>query len=187
MKPIKTVLTLVLALMLVMSMTACSTAETKKEDDTPILNESVETSKPDVDTTVEEQSSENKEDTEGKEEVATTEPENTETQAPTVDEPLFDMSWANNEFEMMIPKPPFTGWVGEKKDDTTYEMEAAEIDPEGKAEYYAEFEAYAWSLQDYGFTVTGEFNEFKAVDAAGNVVELLCGDGYAWITIIKAP
>lgn len=98
----------------------------------------------------------------------------------------FDTAWAANEFEQLIPQPPFAGWTGEQVSDNVYEMETPEADAEGVPEYYETFEAYALSLKDLGFEVEGEINEFTAKDSAGNVIKLLCGDGYAWITITKA-
>lgn len=98
----------------------------------------------------------------------------------------FDTAWAANEFESLIPQPPFTGWTGEMISDGVYEMVTPEADAEGVPEYYETFEAYAMSLKELGFEVEGEINEFTAKDSVGNVIELLCGDGWAWITITKA-
>ena len=95
----------------------------------------------------------------------------------------FDNSWASNNFEKLIPQPPFTGWSGEMTSCTVYEMLTAQANADGSGNYYKEFEAYAQSLKECGYEVSGEFNEFTARDAAGNVIELLCGDGHAWITI----
>lgn len=190
MKPIKTVFTAMLVLVMVLSLAACSSANTAKPNEQVTQGQGAEVQKPQesqpVDTPTDKPSESVTETPENTDEPATSEPVVEPTES-SKDEPLFDTSWAQNDFERMIPQPPFSGWVGEKVDSTTYEMEAANIDPEGKVEYYPVFEAYAWSLQDYGYSVTGEFNEFTAVDAKGNVVELLCGDGHAWITIKKVP
>ena len=95
----------------------------------------------------------------------------------------FDNSWASNNFEKLIPQPPFAGWSGEMTACTVYEMVTSEANADGSGNYYTEFEAYAQSLKECGYEVSGEFNEFTARDEAGNVIELLCGDGHAWITI----
>ena len=98
----------------------------------------------------------------------------------------FDNSWAANEFESLIPQPPFEGWSGQQEGNSVYKMETSQANADGSGTYYDQFAAYASSLADCGYIVEGDFNEFRAEDEAGNVIDLLCGDGFAWITITKA-
>ena len=173
MKQTKTVLALVLAFVMLFALTACGNAEKNTEDTqaSPSVDSSVTTETPTEENT--------EPSTQAPEE--TTEP----TEEPATDA-TFDTSWASNEFEKLIPQPPFTGWTAKQTDDSTYEMEAAGVNaPDYDGSYYETFEAYAKSLETYGFKVTGEFNQFTAKDEAGNLIRLRCGDGYAWITIIK--
>lgn len=168
---------LCLALALVLS--ACGgkgTAETTAEETTVVETVAEETAK--EENTVEETMAE---------EIAAEEttPEETAVEE-TAAEVNYDISWAGNEFEKLIPQPPFDGWKGEQKSDSEYEMVTSEANADGSGKYYDEFEAYALSLKDLGFEVEGEFNEFTIKDSAGNTIELLCGDGHAWITIHKA-
>lgn len=109
-----------------------------------------------------------------------------ETTDSTVTSSTSNTNWASNDFEKMIPEPPFSGWTKKQIDDYTYEMEAAGVNaPDYDGSYYKTFENYAKSLENYGYTVTGEVYKFTAEDTAGNRIELRCGDGYAWITINK--
>jgi len=156
-----------LGLMLVLSLSACGG---KENVETTVATTAVETTV--AETTV-----------------AETTIEETTVEETTVEETVaevkYDISWASNDFEKLIPQPPFSGWTGEKKSDSEYEMVTSEANADGSGKYYEEFEAYALSLKDLGFEVEGEFNEFTIKDSAGNTIELLCGDGHAWITISK--
>ena len=158
-----------LGLMLAMSLSACGGKETVE---TTVATTVVETTV--AETTQEETT------------VAETTQEETTVVETTQEETKFDNSWTSNDFEKLIPQPPFEGWSGEQKSDNEYEMVTSEANADNSGKYYEEFEAYALSLKDFGFEVEGEFNEFTAKDSDGNVVELLCGDGHAWITIKKA-
>lgn len=109
----------------------------------------------------------------------TEEPEVTE----TVEEPAFDTSWASNDFEKLIPQPPFEGWTGTVESDNVYEMETSKANPAGTLDYYDTWTAYLQTLTDIGFTVDGDVYSSKATDSNGNSFKLKCGDGFAWITI----
>lgn len=100
--------------------------------------------------------------------------------------PVFDTSWASNGYEKLIPKPPFEGWTGEKTSERVYEMETAQARAEDGSTGYDIWEQYLQTLRDCGFTVTGDTYSAEGKDSNGNRVELRCGDGYAWITIMTA-
>ena len=171
-----------LCLVMAIVLTACgeanttATQETKKE---PVAAE--QTAETAEETVVEEIVEEIPEEESAAEETAVAETIAEE----AAEEPgiSFDNSWASNNFEKLIPQPPFAGWTGEMTACTVYEMVTSEANADGSGNYYTEFEAYAQSLKECGYEVSGDFNEFTARDAAGNVIELLCGDGHAWITI----
>ena len=102
-------------------------------------------------------------------------------------EPTFDTAWAQNEFEKLLPQPPFTGWIGEQTGEHTYEMETGEANKDESGTYYDTFADYVNALSEYGFTieVIGEGYLYNACDANGNTFEFKCGDGWCWITINK--
>ena len=123
-----------------------------------------------------------------------TEPTQAPTAAPTeaieeaepVEVPAFDNTWASNDFEKLIPQPPFEGWTGKQTDEKTYEMETSQADADGSGTYYDTFGAYADTLRDCGFTMEGDTYMWEGVNEQGTFVELKCGDGFAWITITSA-
>ena len=135
---------------------------------------------------------------------ATTVPSTNETTASTektTTDLAFDTSWAANEFEALLPQLPFTGWETTQENDTTYSMElsglkdAVVTDDDGNAIGYEEDKAaliaYLESLKDYGFSVeeTGGIEgyeyEWLVIDPEGNEIEVMCAEGYCWITINK--
>ena len=115
--------------------------------------------------------------------------------------PGFDTSWASNEFEALLPKLPFDGWSANQKSDSVYKMERGGLkdgvitDANGQAIGYGEDKealiAYLASLKDYGFSVTetggidGYEYKWLVTDSAGNEIEVMCAEGYCWITITK--
>ena len=135
---------------------------------------------------------------------ATTVPSTNETTASTektTTDLAFDTSWAANEFEALLPQLPFTGWETTQENDTTYSMELSGLkdsvvtDDDGNAIGYEEDKAaliaYLESLKDYGFSVedTGGIEgyeyEWLVIDPEGNEIEVMCAEGYCWITINK--
>lgn len=101
-------------------------------------------------------------------------------------EPAFDTSWASNDFEKLIPQPPFNGWNGEKASENVYKMETSQANADGNGTYYDTWAAYIQTLKDCGFTVKGDTYSSEGTDSNDNKVELQCGDGHAWITIYTA-
>ena len=126
---------------------------------------------------------ESSDNTEKKEDESSTSIEVENTEDNQMEETAFDTKWASNEFEELIPQPPFKGWKGEKKSDNEYEMVTSEANADGSGKYYEEFKAYVLSLKEFGFEVEGDFNEFNVKDSKGNKIKFLCGDGHAWINI----
>ena len=110
-------------------------------------------------------------------------PAETETVAAEVS---FDTKWASNEFEKLIPQPPFDGWTGEADAENVYKMETSQANADGSGTYYDTWGTYIQTLTDCGFSVKGDVYSAEATDSNGNKVELRCGDGYAWITIYTA-
>ena len=113
------------------------------------------------------------------------------TEAPTEEtvpetQPAFDNSWAANDYEKLIPQPPFEGWTGKQTGSKVYEMETSQANADGSGTYYDTFGAYAQTLKDCGFAMEGDTYQWEGADQEGNRVELKCGDGFAWITIISA-
>lgn len=98
----------------------------------------------------------------------------------------FDTSWASNDFEKLIPQPPFNGWTGETASENVYKMETSQANADGSGTYYDTWAAYIQTLRDCGFAVNGDAYSAEGTDSNGNKVELLCGDGHAWITIYAA-
>ena len=113
------------------------------------------------------------------------------TEAPTEEtvpetQPAFDNSWSANDYEKLIPQPPFEGWTGKQTGSKVYEMETSQANADGSGTYYDTFGAYAQTLKDCGFAMEGDTYQWEGADQEGNRVELKCGDGFAWITIISA-
>ena len=106
-----------------------------------------------------------------------------ESSTPDEAAPAFDTSWASNDFEKLIPQPPFEGWSGENTSDNIYKMETSQANADGSGAYYDTWAAYIQTLKDCGFTVKGDMYSAEGTDSNGNKVELQCGDGHAWITI----
>lgn len=101
-------------------------------------------------------------------------------------QPAFDNSWAANDYEKLIPQPPFEGWTGKQTGSKVYEMETSQANADGSGTYYDTFGAYAETLKECGFAMEGDTYQWEGADQEGNLVELQCGDGFAWITIISA-
>ena len=194
-----------LALAMIISIAACSGEKVIDETDVPdVIQEDIQK---DIQEDVQEDIQEDvQEDIQGTEDsvVETPADENEdsedeiETDAPDdseiVSEPeegsmdssesLFDVSWASNEFEKLIPQPPFTGWEGKMLDDNVYEISTSQANADGSGAYYAEFRAYLESLKNYDFSVDGDEYSAIAFDAMGNEIRFKCGDGWAWITFV---
>lgn len=111
------------------------------------------------------------------------------------DTTAFDTSWAENDFEAMIPQPPFSGWTVTNQTDTVYEIETGGLSTADGADTASGYEAdkdklisYLHSLPSYGFTVeeTGDNYMWVVTDANGNTIEFTCGDGYCWVVFTKA-
>ena len=177
----KKTIALVLCLLMVVSLAACGGQATTEESSASAVQ--TETTPTMEETTQPEESSEPVEP-----ESAETEPVETESveTEPVETAPAFDTSWASNEFEKLIPQPPFDGWTGEKTSEKVYEMETSQANADGSGTYYDTWAAYIQTLEDCGFTVEGDTYSAEGTDGNGNKVELQCGDGHAWITIRKA-
>ena len=115
---------------------------------------------------------------------APAEPETPVEEIPSEPEesPLFDTSWASNEYEKLIPQPPFEGWTGEMKGENVYEISTSQANADGSGAYYEIFQNYLNSLETYGFSIDGEVYSCAGFDEFGNEFEFKCGDGWAWIT-----
>lgn len=100
------------------------------------------------------------------------------------EESAFDTTWANNEYERLIPKPPFEGWTGEMKGSNTYELFTSKAKEGDSLDYYDVFQAYLDSLKSLGFSIDGQVYSCRGFDEFGNEFEFKCGDGCAWITIM---
>ena len=105
---------------------------------------------------------------------------------PAETQPAFDTSWASNDLEKLIPKPPFDGWTVKSSSAAEHKLETSKANADGTGAYYDTWDAYIQTLKDCGFTVKGDTYKAECTDPAGNRVELQCGDGYAWITIRPA-
>ena len=91
----------------------------------------------------------------------TPEPSSEPSEAPA--DPGFDNSWASNEFEALLPQLPFDGWTTAQKSDREYELELGGLDTtnytdeNGKTIGYGVDKAalidYLNTLPTYGFTV----------------------------------
>lgn len=65
-------------------------------------------------------------------------------------------------------------------------METSQANADGSGTYYNTWDVYIQTLNDCGFVVEGDTYNSEGTDSNGNKVELQCGDGHAWITIITA-
>lgn len=183
-----------LALAIALSMTACG-GETQTEDP-EISNDPQQNIQQEADSPTQNDESEEPElpEDEPVEPEITEEPVDSESEEPEVEpevpsepekvegESLFDTSWASNEYEKLIPQPPFEGWEGEMLDSNVYEIHTSEANADGSGEYYAKFGTYLNSLRQYDFSVDGDEYSSVAYDPNGNEIRFKCGDGWAWIT-----
>ena len=173
----KKVIAILLSILMVVSLAACGgQSETfGKIEESSTTNEQVETTTPETEETAER--------TELVETEAPTEPEETT--------PAFDTSWASNDFEKLIPQPPFEGWTGNTVSDSVYEMETSKANADeatnadGGWLYYDIWAEYIQTLIDCGFVMEGDTYNASGTNDNGILVELMCGDGHAWITITK--
>lgn len=114
-------------------------------------------------------------------------------QSAVSSQPLFDSSWASNEFEMQIPKPTFDEWeVSEYVEGSQWRVDANRA-------YYEVVKDYAAYLQDAGFSLNVEeddsFEElayiFRADNQAGYHLSLIYeadnqeGMGHAALSLSK--
>ena len=181
----KRIANLLLCLMLVCTLTACSSEEPSETPDVPLVEKPSETPAEIPVETPEETPDE------APAAVPQETPAEPPVEEPAEPQPAFDNSWASNGFEALIPQPPFEGWTGEVVSSTRYKMETSQANadgatnPDGSWVYYDIFHAYAQQLSECGYTVTGESSgtQFNCVDKDDNQVFLMCGDGFCWITI----
>ena len=99
------------------------------------------------------------------------------TEAPTEEtvpetQPAFDNSWAANDYEKLIPQPPFEGWTGKQTGSKVYEMETSQANADGSGTYYDTFGAYAQTQKDCGFAMEGDTYQWEGADQEVNRVEL---------------
>ena len=97
------------------------------------------------------------------------------TEAPTEEavpetQPAFDNSWAANDYEKLIPQPPFEGWTGKQTGSKVYEMETSQANADGSGTYYDTFGAYAETLKECGFAMEGDTYQWEGADQMGNRV-----------------
>lgn len=106
------------------------------------------------------------------------------TQAPTeaieetepVEEPAFDSTWASNDFEKLIPLPPFEGWTGKEMAPNLYMMTCTNGNE-------ADWEVYAQTLMTADFSLEDVGRGYKGYDAMGNYFEFMCTENQAMILI----
>lgn len=111
----------------------------------------------------------------------TTEPTETVTEEatqPTQTEPeaAFDTSWAANDFEKLIPQPPFADWESGVQSSNLYLMSNMYADE-------AEWAAYKDVLIAAGFDLEDVDRGYKGFDAMGNYFEFMCTGNQALIVI----
>lgn len=104
----------------------------------------------------------------------------------------------SNSFTALIPKLPFHGWGvteetervckmeigGLNTSEATHSADSGEDDGADKAVLIG----YIESLNDHGFVVeeVAEGYQWRASDELGNKLEIMCAEGYCWLTITKA-
>ena len=94
----------------------------------------------------------------------------------------FDTAWASNDYEKLIPQPPFESWEGTMKDSNVYELFTSKANVDDSISYYDVWQNYLDLLKSLDFSVEGEVYSSTAYDPMGNEFKLKCGDGCAWIT-----
>lgn len=178
----KKIIALVLCLLMMVSLAACSGQTTAEESSSTQSTAQTETASSET--------GETQQPEESTESVAAEAPAEPEEETPS-----FDTSWASNEFEAMIPELPFTGWTVNKETDTVYELELGGLKTANGASTATGFEedkdaliTYINSLPAYGFTVeeTGENYSWLVTTGEGNTIEFMCAEGFCWITFNKA-
>lgn len=91
-------------------------------------------------------------------------------------ESAFDTAWARNDFERLLPQPPFENWEIDTQTDTMYMITANNANEQ-------EWTDYSQTLKDYGFTVKDLSGGFTATDSNGNYFEFPFYDNIAVIII----
>ena len=150
----KKIMILVLCLLLVLSLAACggqdSPAETTAQTTQPQPEE--QTQAP-----------------------SETEPAPTEETVPE-EEPAFDNSWASNDFEKLIPQPPFDEWTGNEMASNVYVLSCTGANED-------DWGTYKQTLLDADFSLEDVDRGYKGFDAMGNYFEFMCTDNQALIVI----
>lgn len=183
----KNLLKIALAAALILSMTACGNgAQIDNNDPEDIqggeISDITENETPEEPENPEETPKEPENPEETPDEPENQEPENPENEPEEPQGPAFDTAWASNNYEMLLPKPPFEGWSGKMKDTNVYELFTSEAKEGDSLSYYDVWQEYLDLLKSLGFSVEGEVYSSIAYDTMGNKFKLKCGDGCAWIT-----
>lgn len=103
------------------------------------------------------------------------------TEAPTEEtvpetQPAFDNSWAANDYEKLIPQPPFEDWTGSVMAPNVYVLSCAYGNEE-------DWGIYKQTLLDAGFSLEDVDRGYKGFDAMGNYFEFMCTENQAMIVI----
>ena len=103
------------------------------------------------------------------------------TEAPTEEtvpetQPAFDNSWAANDYEKLIPQPPFENWTGNVMAPNVYVLSCAYGNEEDWGIYKQTLLAADFSLEDVD-------RGYKGFDAMGNYFEFMCTENQAMIVI----
>lgn len=108
-----------------------------------------------------------------------------------------DTSWTSNEFEMMLPKLPFHGWVVTAEEENMYAIRVGGLSdkPALNTIYTTQYHPsdrvrlvrYLNTLPDYGLTVeeTGKGYKWLVTNPEGRTVEFTCAEGFCWATFRK--
>lgn len=107
--------------------------------------------------------------------------------------------WASNEFEMMIPRPPFYGWEVTAESENMYAIRVGGLSDEPRLDTSDFTEPlmlpsdrvrlvrYLNTLPDYGLTVEeiGKGYKWLVTNPEGASAEFTCAEGFCWITFRK--
>jgi hypothetical protein len=110
-----------------------------------------------------------------------------------------DTRWASNEFEMMIPRPPFYGWEVTVESEDVYAIRVGGLSDEPRLDTSDFTEPlmlpsdrvrlvrYLNTLPDYGLTVEeiGKGYKWLVTNPEGASAEFTCAEGFCWITFRK--
>ena len=91
-------------------------------------------------------------------------------------QPAFDNSWAANDYEKLIPQPPFEDWTGSVMAPNVYVLSCAYGNEEDWGIYKQTLLAADFSLEDVD-------RGYKGFDAMGNYFEFMCTENQAMIVI----